>query len=551
MSQDPANHTRIPHAIPEHHLPTGHSGHLSPAAHHWADYHRLSAKEREFVDHLTRKGQTAVGELAAVLGHAENEALELIERLADKGWLHKTRLGEAIQVRLRRAHAARHQEADRADEDFTGLKKHLLKNVLIYCRFRVLAVIFGYLVQVLLARHMGAEDFGFYSIVLSTGVLLSYLAGLGFPTSVERFLPVYIAEGEWGKAKGMVNRAQQLTLATGVALVLAALPFIFLSDRLDRPHAILFAAGMLLTPLLGLTNVTTSVMQAEKKFKASFFIDLFLPPLLMLIFFGSMTFLYHDLTAAHGVTAVLLVHAVILAFLLYKFWTSLPEEYRTAKAVYRTAKWVKASLPILLMTGFVIIVYRVDLFIVGAILGSKQAGIYAAALAASDMLAMFLKASDAVANPEIAPLFKRRDFKNLNRLMGLVAALAFWPTLIAGAAMVVFGKQILGMFGAGFEAGHTVLILLIVCRLIKAWSGAPGYLLIMTGNQMKLVTNYSALVVVDVALVALLTWKLGLAGAAAASAISMLFSRIWLVHTARKYTEVNTALFGRRPAQTG
>ncbi len=547
MDKDKASsiEKRTSRAILEHHLPSGQIEHEFVEAHHWADFHRLSEVEAKIVNHLAQKKEQSLAELIKIADQEESKAIQVIEDLVDKGWLRKTGLGEAVKVRLSRIHAQRHQAAEQPSLDFAKLRTHLIKNVAIYCRFRILAVIAGYLIQVLLARYMGAEDFGFYSIVLSTATLLAYLAGLGFPTSLERFLPEYISENEWGKAKGLINRAQQLTLVVGGAVVLISWVIIFLFSPLDIHHRILFAAGMLLTPLAALTNVTTGAMEAEKKFKVSFFIDLFLPPLLMLVFFGSMIFIFHDLSADHGVATVLMVHGVILAFLLYKFRSSLPDGYRAAEAVYRTVKWLKASLPILLMTGFVIIVYRADLFIVGAFMGSKKAGIYAAVLAASDMLAMFLKASDSVANPEIAPMFKKGDLNNLQRLMGLVAGLSFWPTLVAGAGMAVFGQAVLGMFGAGFEIGHGALILLILCRLIKAWSGAPGFLLIMTGNQMKLVLNYSMAVLVDVGLLVILTWKFGLTGAAAASMLAMLFSRLWLIHVAQKEVKVNTSLFAQ------
>jgi O-antigen/teichoic acid export membrane protein len=81
-----------------------------------------------------------------------------------------------------------------------------------------------------------------------------------------------------------------------------------------------------------------------------------------------------------------------------------------------------------------------------------------------------------------------------------------------------------------------------VSWLIKGASGAPGYLLLLTGNQMKLVYNFTFMVVLDLILLFIFTKLWGMTGAAIASATAILISRIALVAVAQKATGIHTSI---------
>lgn len=56
---------------------------------------------------------------------------------------------------------------------------------------RVLGFALSYLLNILLARWLGATEYGIYAYVMAWGHTLAILAGLGLPTMALRFIPEY------------------------------------------------------------------------------------------------------------------------------------------------------------------------------------------------------------------------------------------------------------------------------------------------------------------------------------------------------------------------
>src|ERR1700749_4162629 len=63
--------------------------------------------------------------------------------------------------------------------------------------------------QLCLARWLGATAYGTYTYVIAWSGILAIVAGLGFPTLVLRLLPAYSIREDWGRVRGV--------LATGLA----------------------------------------------------------------------------------------------------------------------------------------------------------------------------------------------------------------------------------------------------------------------------------------------------------------------------------------------
>jgi O-antigen/teichoic acid export membrane protein len=356
-----------------------------------------------------------------------------------------------------------------------------------------------------------------------------------------RYLPSYIKEGDWNLFRGLIDRSYHFTLLSS-AVVMVVGGGLVLAWDLAPNEKITFLLGLLLGPLIALTDLISCQLEGEKRFESAYFLDIFLAPVLLLAIVGLLALTLHSFGHLAAILAVTGVQAVMLIIMLVAFLRTQPVEAKGLEPHYRTKKWFKVALPVLIMTGFMVIVYRADLFVVGMYLGRHDAGIYAAVLTIAGFLAFFLKAVDSATNPEIAPCFKAGHLVILQRLSRLVAQISFWPTLLLSVAFVIFGNQLLDLFGDGFRPGYIPLAILCMSWVIKGASGAPGYLLLMTGNQMKLVINFTFMVALDLVLLILLTIWLGLPGAALASTLSIMVSRVALVVVAQKATGIHTSI---------
>jgi O-antigen/teichoic acid export membrane protein len=106
-----------------------------------------------------------------------------------------------------------------------------------------------------------------------------------------------------------------------------------------------------------------------------------------------------------------------------------------------------------------------------------------------------------------------RLFQTLTKwILGLTLPLAF--------VMIIFSKPLMRLFGAAFEAGWVVLSLGTLGQVINAGVGSVGYLLLMSGNQARLIRVQVVMAVFIVAATFGLVRPFGMAGVALAAAMT-------------------------------
>lgn len=459
--------------------------------------------------------------------------LELIHKISDKPETYHLNT-EVINL---------HHPKDKQDS-FQYIRKTLVKGMGQFISMRIVSITMTYIFQILIARWMGTDDYGFYNIVITLAVVLSYLAALGFPTAMQKFLPQYQLAHEWGKYHGLIHRGIQIALFLGLTILLAAAPFIYFESMTAHKKWI-FLFGLILVPVLAFSNVIAAILSAKKKWFVTFFPEMVFQPVLF-VGIGLAMRLYHGyLNAEHLIFSMLATQVATLILQLSYFGRELPKEGRKSKPEFITKKWLKTALPVLLMTAFLIVMNRADLLLVGFIMGSKSAGVYAAVLTTSELIQIFYKAAINVSNPMIAPMFHKKDMVSLQYLMSHAVRYSAIPCIIIAVLMAVFGHEILRLFGDDFVHGYWPLVIMLGTQVIKVSFGTAGYFLVMTGHQMDIARVYSITVVLDVALIAILTKFFGLPGAALGSMLAMLASCFLLFYKAKKRTGINTSVFSR------
>jgi O-antigen/teichoic acid export membrane protein len=151
--------------------------------------------------------------------------------------------------------------------------------------------------------------------------------------------------------------------------------------------------------------------------------------------------------------------------------------------VQERRSWLRVSLPLLLVAGMRRLLNQTDILLVGALVGTTAAGVYAAASRLSRLITFGHNAGNQIAAPMISELHQQGDHRRLQRLV----TLASWgSTLAAGAcaAVLVFGGNLLlGLFDPSFRSGYWILLVLAIGQVVNAVTGPVGYLLNMTGHQ--------------------------------------------------------------------
>ena len=119
----------------------------------------------------------------------------------------------------------------------------------------------------------------------------------------------------------------------------------------------------------------------------------------------------------------------------------------SARAVYERRIWIKAALPLLLVSGFLVILQQADIVMVGAILGARSAGLYGAAAKTASLVGLILIAVNAIGAPMLSALFAQDRHKDLQQLASAMAAWAFWPSCLLSIVLATCAPIVLTTFG--------------------------------------------------------------------------------------------------------
>ncbi len=390
------------------------------------------------------------------------------------------------------------------------------------------AMILGYVLNVMLARWMGAEEYGIFSVVMGIVTMLLVPACLGLNTASLRFLPQYISAEKWSNARGFVATAWYSVALAGSVFALSTYTVgtHLLSD--DSPYRLALQAGALLIPLMALMSLQTEILRAIHFVGWAYIPDGIGRPILILASCGWLVSEGRDLDAA---STLLILTAAMLGLLIVQALMGrgkAPTNLKKTEKLNEPRVWFTVAAPLLLTGVFSVILTQAAIVMVGWLLTPADAGVYSAVTKLALLVSFVLMAANTVAAPMFALLHSQGNIKELNRLVLHLAHWVFWPSLFAAFFIVVMGDWLLTLFGPDYIKGKTALLILLVGQIVNAGAGSVGYLVDLTGHQKEgaRIRGYCALILI--LLCSILIPLFGIEGAAVSVALTMALWNVWL-----------------------
>lgn len=197
--------------------------------------------------------------------------------------------------------------------------------------------------------------------------------------------------------------------------------------------------------------------------------------------------------------------------------------------------------PLLLIQLLVFIAAQADVWIAGYYVSGSDLAVYAAARRLMLLTAIPLQIAAATVAPSIAELHAHRRISELKSMVRAAATAASLPAIVALVAVAIAGGAILRLvFGPGYEAGYSVVVILGVGQLIFNWCGVCGTALTMTGHQNVALAATGATSAILVLAGPPLTARFGIHGLACASALGLAVQNLTIWILARRYLDIWT-----------
>jgi O-antigen/teichoic acid export membrane protein len=400
----------------------------------------------------------------------------------------------------------------------------------------------GFVTAILLARLLGETGYGRYAFAIAWAGLLAIPAILGLDRFLVRGIAVYEVEQRVSLMRGLLRRTNQLVLLTSLAMagVGCLIAVLWLSPSLRWP----FCVAMLLVPLTTLTLIRQGAMQAIGRVVSGQVPEYLLRPVLILIGIVVLKFAGHGVltaTTALGANVLAVAVAFVLGALLLR--RALPSALRSALPQYATREWLRAALPMMLISGVWAANNYCTTLVVGTLDGPRAAGVYSVVEKGAELIVLVLVAANIPLAPVIARLHARKDREGLQHATERVAQATLLASAPLAAAFAIFPGVYLGIFGGGFQAGAAGLTILAVAQLANASAGPAGNVLLMTGHERAAVRGILLGLLTNLVLGVVLVPPLGVTGGAIASGGSLIVWNGVLMMLARTRVGVNVTAF--------
>jgi len=413
--------------------------------------------------------------------------------------------------------------------------------------FRIANAGIAFLTQILLARWIGAHEFGIYAYVWTWVLLLGTLSNLGLGTSPQRFIPTYLERGEMDMLRGFVDGGRWLAFGLSSLLAgVAALGLLQFSDHLQSWPLVPFYLGLACLPLVVLTEVQGGIARTYDWPQLAMAPTFLLRPLLLILVFAGMHVLGFEANAVGAMIAAIIATWITAAWQFLALGRRLKGALPAGPKVYAPKAWLRASFPQFMLEGFYLLLTYSDVILLERFVSPDQVAIYYAATKLVSLVAFVYFSVAAAAAHKFTHYHVADRPEELHAFMRASIRWTFLPSLAMSVAVLALGGPLLSLFGPGFAEGTVLLPVLLLGLLARASIGPVEKLLAMVGHQDVCALVYAIAFVVNIGLNLLLVPVSGLMGAAIATSIALVVESILLFLITRRRLGLHVFYWGGR-----
>ena len=386
---------------------------------------------------------------------------------------------------------------------------------------RVFEYAMRFVFGILIARVIGVELYGHYTLGITVAMIASNFAMLGLQVGLVRFLPSAIREKDepamWGILQVCIGFPVLFSLVLAVCLFLLAEPLanlVFHDLRLVPALRIV----SLLIPLDTLAFMAYVITISFKQPKCSVIANNIIAPLAQLVLAAG--FLAAGLSTNGVLVAQVIASVAAVLVLLYFVNALVPLKRLIEPSRRNTWQLMKYSFPAYL--GWIVNTIRTSLstMVLGIVGLPAGVGVFTAASRFGLIGSMFYLSVGNISTPIIADLHSRGKTAQIKAYYQTTTRWLVMFNLPIFLTSVLFAQPLLWIFGDDFTTGTTSMMILACGTLVYTCTGLGANILDMTDHPKVNTANSVIMVLVTIGLNLLLIPRFGVIGAATATALS-------------------------------
>lgn len=417
---------------------------------------------------------------------------------------------------------------------------------------RVSSALLALVSQVLLARFMGAFEFGIFIYVWTWVLMIGALSDMGLSSAARRFIPEYSELKSFDHLRGFLSGARWLAFVIATAIgAVGALSVWLLQERIDHFTVIPLYLACVAIPVYGLVQMQAGIAQSYDW-----------PNLALMPFYVWRQLAITVLMGAawcfgaptNAVTAMIIAVATTWLVTLGQWVVldrRLTKKVAAGPRTYEVKTWLATALPIFVVEGFYLLLTYVDILLLEHMRSPDEVAVYYAAARLLAIVAFVYFAIAGATTHKFTQYHVAGDQARLAAFFKETTRWTFWPSLAVCATILACGYPLLGLFGANFERGYAVMFILAVGMLARAAVGPAERLLNMLGERAQCAWIYAIAFAINLAACLLLIPRFGIEGAAVSTSTALVIESIMLYRTAKRRLGFHVFIVGSsKPSRT-
>ena len=398
------------------------------------------------------------------------------------------------------------------------------KRIIIYTSFNIMSVLFGLIVDVIIVRRMIQEEFGFYSIVIST-IGLSLSLFYNWNSSII----TYFGGEEYTHTKSVYSinnlRTKLISYASMVFLLFVVGNYFLQIVELDMLLSLSLITIVGLRVLRDNTKRYLMVLK-EKNLSGSMLFATKFVTLIALLVYGSAT------SAQNILFVVIIGELVSIVYYLYARikYPKIKDEYQfETDLITKFCLWQMIG-----FFGLYLINYG-DNFVIYAILGETQVAIYYVAYKLFFVLSEFAFTISSFFSPDIVSAVAKKDVKEINNVYYKERFIVLGVVLV-GHIVLFIGANLLitTLYGSAYSLSVSIFRVLIIGSFIRYIVSFYNILLNSLYKVKLMQLANIARGALNIGLSIVFVYMFGVIGAAYATVLAIAIHSIYITYISEK-----------------
>ncbi|QQE65695.1 flippase [Leptolyngbya sp. BL0902] len=403
------------------------------------------------------------------------------------------------------------------------------------------------LVSAILARSLGAEDYGVYAYALSVIVILSLPINAGIQQVVIRETATFELNHDWGLLKGLLQWSISVVLGISILVISLSVGIVlfFINDNSGILDPKTFMIAILALPIDSLSLIRTALMRGLRHPVSAFLPEGIVLPWINIALILWLLLHERSLSPPHAMSARLLSSMIsgFLGFILVL--KVIPKEVFSSHVNYHIKGWLSAIVPFTLFYGINLINTQADIIMLGFFRRPEEVGLYQSCIQLILPLSGIMLTINSVISPYISRFYEQENRAELAKISTLGARVSLFIFMPFCLIYIFKGQFILrNLYGDIFAQAAPALMILSGATLVNVAFGPVATILNMTRNENESLKGILLSAFFNLLANLIVIPRYGIIGAAITTLISYLIWNIFLWIRLRAKLGLDSSIVG-------